>query len=197
MKKVCVVIVLLMLLSVAVIAEAKTNSPNVARTTFSQMDANGDGVIAVTEHAAFWQGRFKDIDVDKNGKLMAAEFNVATKQFFGDMDADKDGVLVAKEYFAFWCGPQAVFPEKIKAAPMKKLDADQNGIISDDECVVLWAANFYDVDQNHDGKITRDEFMAAMARRFKEIDKNRDGFISIQEHSLFMPRQTAPAKKVK
>jgi len=186
MKKTYVFLGLLMLLSVSSVAAAQTKSPDVARSVYSQMDANGDGVITVTEHAAFWQGRFKDIDTDKNGKLTADEFNAATQGFFGDMDTDKDGVLVAKEYVAFWCGPKAVFPEKIKAEPKKKIDANQDGKISDDECAAFWAVNFYAADQNHDGKITLDEFMVAMTKRFQEIDKNGDGFISIQEHSYFM-----------
>ena len=195
MKKGWMVLVALMLvLSVAGMAAAQVKKPAVARTVYSQMDANGDNVISVTEHAAFWQGRFKEIDKDKDGKVTAAEFNAATKAFFGDMDTDKDGVLVAKEYIAFWCGPKAMVPEKIKATPKKKIDANQNSKIEDDECVAFWAANIFDIDSNHDGKITTDEFMAAMSKRFKEIDKNRDGFISIEEHSYFWPGKSAAAK---
>lgn len=196
MKRGCVVLgLLLMFLSVSGMAAAQSKSPAVARTVYSQMDANGDAEVTVTEHAAFWQGRFKDIDADKDGKLTAAEFNAATKAYFGNMDSDHNGVLVAKEYFAFWCGPKAVFPDKIKAKPRKKIDADQNGKISDDECVVYWSANFFDVDSNHDGKITLEEFMAAMSKRFKEIDKNGDGFVSVEEHAYFITGKPAPVKK--
>lgn len=194
MKKICALFGILMLLLIAGIATAKPVSPDVARAVFSQMDANGDKVISVTEHAAFWQGRFKEMDTNKDGKVSAEEFKAATKKFFGDMDVDKNGALVGKEYIAFWCGPKAKVPAKIKAEPMKKLDANNDGIISDDECVAFWAANFYDIDQNHDGKISLEEFMAAMTKRFKEIDKNRDGFISIQEHSYFWSGKTKSVK---
>jgi Ca2+-binding EF-hand superfamily protein len=202
MKKGCLILVaLIMVLSAASIAAAQAKKPAVARTVFSQMDANGDGMVTVTEHAAFWQGRFKDIDKDRDGKLTAAEFSAATKAFFGDMDTDKDGVLVAKEYVAFWCGPKAaakaVAPEKIKATPRKKLDANQNGKIDDDECLVFWSANFFDLDSNHDGKVTLDEFTAGMTKRFNEIDKNKDGFISIEEHAVFWSGKTAVAKAAK
>jgi len=139
-------VVLMLVLSVASVAAAQVKKPAVARTVYSQMDANGDNSISVTEHAAYWQGRFKEIDKDKDGKLSAAEFNAATKAFFGDMDTDKDGALVAKEYIAFWCGPKALAPEKIKAAPKKKLDANANGKIEDDECVAFWMANLFDMD---------------------------------------------------
>lgn len=50
-------LILLMLLSVAGISTAQTKSPDVARTVFSKMDANGDGFISVTEHAYFWSGK--------------------------------------------------------------------------------------------------------------------------------------------
>lgn len=186
MKKACFILGLLMLLTIADTAAAQGNKPNVGRSVHSQMDADGNKVITVTEHAAFWQKRFKDIDTSNDGKITAAEFNAATREFFGDIDTDKNGKLVAKEYFAFWCGPKAVFPEKIKMEQMKTIDTNQDGIISDDECVIYWSANFYDIDQNHDGVITLEEFMAAMTRRFKQIDRDGDGVISIQEHAFFM-----------
>jgi len=194
MKKICVVLGLLLLLAIAGTADAQSKKPNVGRSVHSQMDTNGDKVITVTEHAAFWQKRFKDIDIDNDGKLTAAEFHAATKEFFGNIDVDKNGTLVAKEYFAFWCGPQAKFPEKIKVAQIKKLDADQNDKISANECVAYWAANLYNIDQNHDDVITLDEFIAAMSKRFKEIDHDGDGLVSIQEHAFFMTGKAAPVK---
>lgn len=198
MKRGFVVLVALMMLTLvygAALAEPKT--PMMVRSVNSLMDANGDTVVTVAEHAAFWQGRFKDIDKDKDGKLTAAEFTKATNEFFGNMDEDKDGVLVAKEYIAYWCGPKALVPKTIKAKSKKKPDANKDGKIADDECVAYWSANIFDIDSNHDGKITTDEFTAAMSRRFKEIDKNRDGFISIEEHSYFFSGKDLPAKKTK
>lgn len=197
MKRGCwVVLVLMLVLSVAGMAAAEVKKPAMARTVYSQMDANGDNMVSVTEHAAFWQGRFKEIDKDKDGKVTAAEFNAATKQFFGDMDTDQDGVLVAKEYIAFWCGPKAI-PDKakVKATARKKLDANKDGKIGDDECLVFWSANLFDVDSNHDGKVTLEEFTALMTKRFSEIDKNKDGFISIEEHAYFWQGKKAEAKK--
>jgi hypothetical protein len=143
-----------MLLLVAGTTWAKPLSPDVARAVFSQIDADGDKVISVTEHTTFLQGQFKEIDINKYGKSSAEEFNAATKKLFGDMDADKNGTLVGKEYIASWCWPKAKASSKIKKEQMKKTDANNDGIISDDECIAFWSVNFYDVDQNHDGKIT-------------------------------------------
>lgn len=200
MKKgwIILVVAMLVLSVVSIAAAAPAKTPGVVRTVYSQADANGDGVITVTEHVAFWQGRFKEIDTDKNGKVTAAEFNAATKQFFGDMDTDKDGVLVAKEYIAFWCGPKAT-PDstKVKATAKKKLDVNKDGKISDDECVAFWSANLFELDSNHDGKVTLEEFMAGMTRSFKEMDANKDGVISIEEHAVFWSGKSAPVKKDK
>jgi len=196
MKKGFIILVsLLMVLSIAGIAAAQAKTPAVARTVYSQADANGDGVVTVTEHVAFWQGRFKEIDADKNGKVTAAEFNAATKAFFGDMDTDKDGALVVKEYVAFWCGPKAAPAAKAKAKAKKEIDPNKDGKIGDDECVVFWSANLFDADSNHDGKVTLEEFTAAMTKRFKELDKNKDGVIAIEEHAVFWSAKPAPAKK--
>ena len=198
MKKGWMVFALLMIsLTVSGAATAQSRKPVLARTVNSMMDVNGDAVVSVTEHAAFWQGRFKDIDIDRDGKLTAAEFEAANKEFFGTMDEDQNGSLVVKEYMAFWCGPKAGVPARVKAVSKKKLDVNRDGKIGDDECVVFWSANFFDVDSNHDGKITTDEFMAAMSRRFKEIDKNRNGWISLEEHTYFMSKNAGTAQKIK
>ena len=103
-------VILIMIATGQGLAADAARTPAVAKTAYSRIDANGDRVVTVTEHAAFWQGRFKDIDVDRDGKLVAEEFNAATREFFGSMDKDADGTLVAKEYFAFWCGPNRPNP---------------------------------------------------------------------------------------
>jgi len=198
MKKGTVILVaglVILLMSGSALAQAK--SPAMIRTAYSVMDANGDGVVTVTEHAAFWQGRFKEIDADNDGKLTAAEFTAAEKRFFGDMDADDDGVLLAKEYVAYWCGPKALTlaKSKPKAKSKKRLDADKNGKIGDDECVAFWMAEFYDIDANHDGKVTSEEYMAAVTAAFKEIDRDRNGWLSMEEHTYFISGRAGTAKK--
>ncbi|HOW57102.1 MAG TPA: EF-hand domain-containing protein, partial [Smithellaceae bacterium] len=167
---------LLFVFTVAVgFSSAQTKNPVVSQTVFVKMDAGKDGVITVAEHSAYWQGRFKEVDADKDGKIIAAEFEAAVKDSFGAQDADNDSILVAQEYIACWCGPNAKIPQKAKAT--KKLDANNDGKISDDECAVFWMARFKDVDENKDQKITRDEFLKAMRKIFKEIDKDGNGII--------------------
>jgi len=80
---------------------------------------------------------------------------------------------------------------KAKAKTKKILDADKNGKISDDECLVFWSVEIFDLDSNHDGKVTLEEFMAGMTKRFNEIDKNKNGYISIEEHAIFWSGKSA------
>ncbi|MFH1081372.1 MAG: hypothetical protein V1766_14145 [Pseudomonadota bacterium] len=199
MKKVCgALMVMFLVLAIGLGGPmAQEKKPIATQTAFSKMDANGDGVLTVAEFGAYWKGRFQDIDADKDGKLMAAEFEAATRQTFGMMDADKDNVLVAQEYVAYWCGPEAGAVKKAKGKAKKDIDANSDGKVGKDECVVFFMARFNDMDANKDGKVTMDEFLTQMNKRFKEIDKNGDGFISVQEHDIYWSQKPAPAKKTK
>jgi Ca2+-binding EF-hand superfamily protein len=198
MKKVCGAMMMMFLVLALGLggAMAQEKKPIATQTAFSKMDVNGDGVLTVAEFGAYWKGRFQDIDANKDGKLMAAEFEAATRQAFGAADTDKDNVLVAQEFVAYWCGPEAKADKKTKGKVKNNIDANQDGKVGKDECVVFWMARFNDMDANQDGKVTMDEFLTAMKKRFKEIDKNGDGFISVQEHDIYWSQKQA-AKKTK
>lgn len=203
MKKACglamVVFVILVIGMGGAIAQEK--KPVATQTAFSKIDADKNGVITVAEFAAYWKGRFQDIDANKDGKAMANEFEAATKQAFASADADKNNVLVAQEFVAYWCGPEAQAPkqakEKAKVKVGNKIDANRDGKVGKDECVVFWMARFNDMDANQDGKVTMEEFLAMTQKRFKELDKDGDGFISVQEHDIYWSAKPAPAKKAK
>jgi len=199
MKKTCgAIIVALLVLGVGMGgAMAQGKKPVATQTAFSKMDTDGNGVITVAEYAAYWKGKFSDIDANKDGKIMANEFEAATKQSFSGADADKNNVLVAQEFVAYWCGPEAKAPKKAKSKTPKSIDANKDGKISKDECVVFWAARINDMDANKDGKVTMDEFLAAAKKEFKNIDKNGDGVISVQEYDYYWSGKPVPEKKAK
>jgi Ca2+-binding EF-hand superfamily protein len=178
-------------------AMAQTKGPVVTQTAFSKIDADKNGVVTVAEYAAFWKGRFQEIDADKDGKIMADEFAAATKQAFGAADTNKDNVLVAQEFVAYWCGPEAQVPARAKGKTGKRIDANRDGKIDKDECVVFWIARVNDMDTNKDGRVTMDEFIAMTQKQFKEMDRNGDGFISVQEYDFYWSAKTPPAGKGK
>ena len=188
-------LVVLLLLTVGLgTAAAQGKSPVVTQTSFARIDTNGDGIITVAEYEAYWKGRFRDIDADKDGKIMAAEFEASVKRQFSTLDADKDNALVAQEFVAYYCGPDAKAPKKAKKKAMKKIDADKNGKIGKDECVMFWMARYRDADADKDGRVTMDEFLAAAKKQFQEMDMNGDGVIAVQEFDYYYAAQDAKTK---
>jgi Ca2+-binding EF-hand superfamily protein len=127
---------------------------------------------------------------------MAAEFDAGTQQQFSSMDANKDNALVAQEFIVYYCSPAAKAPQTVKAKKVKKIDANKDGKIEDNECVAFWAAQYSDMDINKDGKVTMDEFLAAAKKEFKAIDKNSDGEISVQELDYYYTPPKVKAKKM-
>jgi Ca2+-binding EF-hand superfamily protein len=197
-KKTIAVFLLVMslLLTTGLAAAAGQDKPILAETAYTKMDADGNGEITLAEFRAYWKGRFSDIDADKDGKLMAAEFERDAIKTFGVIDKDKNNVLVAQEFVAYWCGPDTVDLIKGKAVPTKKIDADGDGKIGKDECVVFWRARFNEMDEDRNGKVTMVEFLKNMDKEFKEMDKNGDGYISVQEYDIYWAEK-ASAKKGK
>ena len=83
----------------------------------------------------------------------------------------------------------------------KRLDTNQDGVISKDEAAKAprFAQTFDKLDADHDGMVTQDEMRAAaearreeakaeLAARFKAADKNGDGLLSKEEAAAGMPR---------
>jgi hypothetical protein len=191
MKKMCGVMLVLLLLTVGLGVALAQDKPILAETAYTKMDADGNGEITVAEFKAYWQGRFGDIDADKDGKLMAEEFEKDAKRVFEIADKDKNNVLVAQEFVAYWCGPDAVLPKKTKGKPKKTIDTNNDGKVGKDECVVFWRARFNEIDKNRDGKVTMDEFLASMQKEFKEMDKNGDGYVSVQEYDIYWAKKAS------
>lgn len=138
---------------------------------FKYADANNDGVLDSSELPALYlrtQGKaldltlknsIRDADQDKNGKLDLAEFATAR---FADVDNDiiKHG----------WTAPAATF---------KKIDANNDGFVDEDELRLLesgqlrqddLANNFLKaMDQNGDTVIDRKEFVESPGLRDTQL----------------------------
>lgn len=78
---------------------------------FTQLDANGDGVIDGNEFRALRVAMFDRIDADRSGTVTAAEIDIARQALPGkrarqsdrriwDQDANGDGLLTLAEYTA-------------------------------------------------------------------------------------------------
>lgn len=67
----------------------------------------------------------------------------------------------------------------------KKIDVNNDGVISQDEMLARHQSRFDKLDSNKDGMITPDEYNAKLVAMFEKLDKNADGLLQPDE----MPRR--------
>ena len=103
-----------------------------APSTFEAMDADRDGQISASEHAAAARRMFTAMDADGDGTVTAAEMDAAQAEVSGAaggsapsaadkitvVDPDRDGVLTLQEHAA---ASRAMF---------RQMDIDKNGSLS-------------------------------------------------------------------
>jgi Ca2+-binding EF-hand superfamily protein len=103
---------------------------------FNEMDANGDGKLALDEHAAGARKMFDIMDVNKDGKVTVMEMDATHEKVTGRpvtkaglssaekikaVDGNGDGILTAEEHAA---GARKMF---------EKMDLDKDSFISKEE----------------------------------------------------------------
>ena len=102
------------------------------------MDANKDGVVSASEHAAGARSMFGRMDADGDGRVTAAEMDAAHKGMPGH--AGTHGMSSA---------------DKIKA-----IDSDQDGVITSSEHEKGSSSMFERMDANGDGNLSFEEMQA-------------------------------------
>jgi len=144
-----------------------------AQNRFARMDSNGDGKLTPDElassrenhggkrgksggaHAAFDQKHFDKLDANHDGVVSKDEFLASASAKFAQFDTAGDGKVTAAE---------------IESAPKTQ------------ERAVRIADRFVKkMDANADGVVTQDEFVAAAKARFARLDKNSDGYLDADE----------------
>jgi Ca2+-binding EF-hand superfamily protein len=111
----------------------------------SNPDANGDGVVTRAEAEADIAKRFARMDMNKDGKLDAA---------------DREAMRKAREAKRAERGGRG-------GKMMERLDANGDGAVSLDEMKRGALARFDRADANKDGKLTGDEREAARPKRMR------------------------------
>ena len=135
------IVVALCLSSAAVLAGETRGKP--ALSEFGGIDADRDGRISASEHAAAARKMFRAMDANRDGRVTAAEMDAAYEKVTGKkasdsdlsaaekikvVDRDGDGVLTAAEHDA---ASKAMF---------QKMDADRDGHLSKEEWTAGHAA---------------------------------------------------------
>jgi Ca2+-binding EF-hand superfamily protein len=134
------------LLAALLIPIGASATPDVGKH-FSAMDANQDGKVSPSEHAAGAKAMFGKMDANRDDQVTAAEMRAAHHAVTGQ--AAKRGELAAAD--------------KIKA-----VDSDGDGVLTADEHAKASAAMFVKMDTNVNGLLSRDEMAAGHAAMMKK-----------------------------
>jgi len=122
------------------------------------------------EHSAF----IADYDLDKDGKVTAAEFKTVRDQRYAATDANKDGTVDEAEYV-----------EEYRVRLEAQLAASSDSAERKEEQRVRQIrqahVRFGVLDADKDGKISQAEYDASGQRAFAEQDGDGDGVITAGE----------------
>lgn len=125
---------------------AVPSKPARASTGLMRYDANGDGVVDRTEWNTGQEARFKQLDVNGDGKLTQDEL-------FARTPASGDKVLPTDKQTQ----RQTVY--------FQRLDSDKDGFVSKAEFMAQAGRNFARCDLDKDGRINTAECRQALRRK--------------------------------
>lgn len=129
------------------LAAGSTAFASDAEDMFKRMDLNGDKKVTPAEHSQFAQSSFQQSDTDHDGKVSAAECEVAQAAHDKKMKIDK----------------------KATDAHLRQVDTDGDGQISASENSAFEKTSFARADKNNDGVLSEDEFESAYKAMKKEM----------------------------
>ena len=94
------------------------------------------------------------LDADKNGDVTMEEFTKVTDEHFASADSDKDGKLTVAEVAA---EIEKMRSERMAKRFIARLDANDDGVLTQEELANARKKMFAMLDRNDDGKIVESE----------------------------------------
>ncbi|HEX3895830.1 MAG TPA: EF-hand domain-containing protein [Rudaea sp.] len=154
-----------------------------AQARFKGIDTQNKGAISAEDIAAAPATLQRDqkiagfivkhMDADGKGFVSEDDFIAKAKQRFARMDTRGDGKLTPDELTAPHLHAHAKF------AQSENPDGQQTGI---QQKRAEFAQKYFEtIDANHDGVVTQDEYIAAAAAHFNKIDTNGSGEIGTDQ----------------
>jgi Ca2+-binding EF-hand superfamily protein len=155
----------------------------IATAIVKHMDKSGKGYISQDDVVAAAQARFARMDKNGDGKLTPDELTApghGARARFASADAAASNPQ--------WQQKRAEFKQKY----FDRIDANHDGVITQDEYIAAAIAHFNKVDSNGSGEITAQQIASSprmvkreqrfAAREVKHMDNNGDGSVSQDEY---------------
>jgi len=164
---------------------AQKRDARVADMLVRHLDTAGKGYVTADDFAAAAQKRFASIDTQGSGKVTLEQFAAARP---GKLERLAFAVHTADSA----SGAHAGFHQKFAQAAFAKLDANGDGVVTQDEFVAAAKAKFAALDTGHAGKLTAAQIAASPAAQqrdlkiaehvVKKLDTDGDGSVSLAEY---------------
>lgn len=131
-------------------------------------------VVAAEQRARPALAEFEGVDVDRDGRISAAEHAAAARKMFRAMDANRDGEVTAGEMDAAYrkvTGKKADTSATSAGEKIKLVDRDGDGVLTASEHDAASKEMFRKMDADRDGYLSRDEWAEGHAALMKEAEK--------------------------
>ena len=166
---------------------AQKRDARVASMLVKHLDTAGKGFVTADDFAAAAQKRFASIDTQRTGKVTLEQFAAARP---GKLERLAFAVQSADSSSA--PGAHAGFHQKFAQAAFAKLDANGDGVVTQDEFVAAAKGKFAALDAGHTGKLTAAQIAASPTAQqrdkkiaehvVKKLDSDGDGSVSLAEY---------------
>ena len=129
----------------------------------------GPAVLLLILATQATQAEFDFVDTNEDQRISSGEHEIYARLLFDQMDADNDDRLTVREIMAneskfvrhVFASGNILGPAELSTLEkIQRIDANQDGVISQTEHANAAAAKFQHMDINNNGELRIDEFLA-------------------------------------
>ena len=129
----------------------------------------GPAVLLLILATQATQAEFDFVDTNEDQRISSGEHEIYARLLFDQMDADNDDRLTVREIMAneskfvrhVFASGNILGPAELSTLEkIQRIDANQDGVVSQTEHANAAAAKFQHMDINNNGELRIDEFLA-------------------------------------
>lgn len=170
--------------------QAQQHNLRAANMLVRHLDTAHKGYVTQADFIAAAQKRFAKLDTQGTGRLTADQ--LATPVHFGGRVPMAAAGSATADAATATPSPRMAFRQKFAQAEFNKLDANHDGVVTQDEYVAAAQAKFAALDTQGTGQVTAQQIASSATAqqrdlRFaqhevKKLDTNGDGAVSLDEY---------------